>query len=485
MPRMRRRCLATIRLCVALAAIGAAFVARSAENSASRPPNFVLIFCDDLGYADVGCFGARNIRTPNIDRLARQGIRFTDFYVAQPVCSASRAGLLTGCYPNRVGISGALDHRSRIGLNPEEQTLAEVLKSRGYATAIIGKWHLGHHAPFLPTRHGFDQWFGLPYSNDMWPFHPEAKGVYPPLPLYENETVIDPEVLPEELDTLTARYTERAVRFIEEHGDKPFFLYFAHSMPHVPLHVSKEFRGRSSAGLYGDVIEEIDASVGAILRALRRQRLDRNTLVIFTSDNGPWLSYGDHGGSANPLREGKGTCWEGGIRVPFIARWPGVIPRGAVCREPAMTLDLLPTFARLAGAEVPGNIDGRDIRPLLLDEPDARSPHEALWFYHNRNELQALRAGPWKLVLPHRYRTLGDQPAATGGIPNKYRQVQSGLELYHLEKDPGETTDLASMHPEEVQRLLVLVEKARADLGDALTQRAPAGAREPGRVPAP
>lgn len=450
-----------------------------------RPPNVVLIFCDDLGYADVGCFGAPpSLRTPNIDRLAREGMRFTDFYVAQAVCSASRAALLTGCYPNRVGIAGALDHRSRIGLNPDETTLAEVLKPRGYATAIVGKWHLGHHPKFLPTRQGFDEWFGLPYSNDMWPFHPEAPpGSYPNLPLHDGERIVDPAVSPAGQSALTARYTARAVDFIERHANQPFFLYYAHSMPHVPLHAGDAFRGRSDQGLFGDVIEEIDHSVGAILDTLQRLHLDPHTLVVFTSDNGPWLSYGDHAGTSGPFREGKGTSWEGGIRVPFVARWPGRIPAGRTCRAPAMTIDLLPTFARLADAPLPERrIDGLDLWPWLSGRGSARGPHESLWSYYHQNELQAVRSGRWKLVLPHAYRTLAGGPPGSAGRPAKYSQARAGLELYDLQADPGESRNIAELYPRVVARLQRHAEAARADLGDALTQRPATGARPPGRL---
>lgn len=456
----------------------------AAPERSSRPPNIIVIFADDLAYADIEPFGAKSTRTPNLNRLARQGVRFTDFYVAQPVCSASRAALLTGCYPNRIGIRGALGPSSQIGINSAEMTLAEVVKQKNYATGIVGKWHLGHHPPFLPTRHGFDQYFGLPYSNDMWPHHPEAKpGSYPPLPLIEQDHVLDPEISPEEQIQLTTQYTERAVGFIDQNAAKPFFLYVAHAMPHVPLFVSNKFRGKSRSGLHGDVIMEIDWSVGQILDALTRHKLDENTLVIFTSDNGPWLSYGDHAGSAGPLREGKGTCWEGGVRVPFIARWKGTIPARSVCREPAMTIDLLPTIARLIGAQLPQHpIDGRDIWPLLISQPGAKSPHPALFFYYNSNDLQAIRSGPWKLILPHTYRTLVGVPKATGGVPAKYQSAQAALELYNVKKDPGEKHDLAQRHPNIVQRLLQFAESARADLGDDLTKRSPSRARPPGKL---
>lgn len=443
-------------------------------------PNVVIVFCDDLGYADLGCFGSKRIRTPNLDRLARQGMRFTDFYTAQPVCSAARAALLTGCYPNRIGIAGALDHRARHGLHPDEQTIAELLRTRGYATGMVGKWHLGHRPLFLPTRHGFDMWYGLPYSNDMWPYHPEAKaGTYPPLPLFDGERIVDPEMTPEDQNQLTTQYTRRAVDFIQANRDRPFFLYVAHSMPHVPLHVSAARRNSSQAGLYGDVLSEIDSSVGEIMETLDRLALSRQTLLIFTSDNGPWLSYGPHAGSAGPLREGKGTTWEGGIRVPMIARWPGRIPSGTECREPAMTLDLLPTLARLTGAPLPSRpIDGLDITALLLGVPGATSPHRALWFYYHRNDLEAVRSGPWKLILPHSYATLDPSaPPARDGVPTKYTRAKTALELYNLADDPGESRDVASRHPDVVARMLSLAEEARADLGDGLTQREPTRAR--------
>lgn len=462
-----------------------ALASQADADQPGRRPNVVIVFADDLGYGDLGCFGARNWQTPHLDRVAREGIRFTSFYTAQPVCSASRAALLTGCYPNRLGIHGALSPGSRHGIHADETTLAEVLKQRGYATACIGKWHLGHHPPFLPTRHGFDAYFGLPYSNDMWPHHPERRNnPFPPLPLFEGERIIDADVTAEDQAKLTGWYTERAVQFIERNKDRPFFLYLAHSMPHVPLFVGERFRGSSKSGLYGDVIQEIDASVGALLVTLARCGVDRQTLILFTSDNGPWLSYGNHAGSAGPLREGKGTVWEGGVRVPFVARWPERIRAGSICTEPAMTIDLLPTIARLCDAPLPNRaLDGKDITPMLLGDPTARSPHEAYYFYYGINELQAIRAGRWKLVLPHTYRTMQGQPPGRDGTPGKYRQVKlETAQLYDLENDLGETTDLAEKHPDIVQKLMVYVEAAREDLGDALTQRQGKNVRQPGRV---
>ncbi len=457
----------------------------AANGSAASPPNIVVIFADDLGYADVGCFGGDGpSHTPHIDRLAREGIRFTQFYTAQPVCSASRAALLTGCYANRIGIHGALGPGARHGIHDDETTLAEIVKQKGYATAAVGKWHLGHHPQFLPTRHGFDEYFGLPYSNDMWPHHPEAKaGTYPALPLIENDRVIDPEITPDEQSTLTTRYTERAVRFIERNHDRPFFLYVAHSMPHVPLFVSDKFAGRSPRGTYDDVLMEVDWSVGEILAALERHKIDANTLVIFTSDNGPWLSYGNHAGSAGPLREGKGTVFEGGVRVPFVARWPAKIPAAQTQSEPAMTIDLVPTVARLIGARLPEHpIDGLDIWPLLAGLPGATNPHAAYFFYYSQGELHAMRSGRWKLLLPHTARSMAGQPPGKDGRPGKYKPLPVGLELYDLQSDPSETTDVAARYPDVVGRLQTMADAARADLGDALTKRRGSGTRPSGRL---
>ncbi len=456
------------------------------EAAPKKAPNIVLIFTDDQGYGDLGCFGAKGFLTPNIDALARDGIRFTDFHVSQPVCSASRASLLTGCYANRIGIHGALGPNARHGIHANETTLPELLKAKGYATGMVGKWHLGHHPQFLPTRHGFDSYFGLPYSNDMWPYHPEAKaGTYPKLPLFENEKILLADVKAEDQAKLTTQYTERAVKFIEQNKAKPFFLYVAHSMPHVPLFVGERFKGKSQQGLYGDVIQELDWSVGEILKALDSHQLAGNTLVIFTTDNGPWLSYGNHGGTAGKLREGKGTVWEGGVRVPFVARWPGTIPANAECRIPAMTIDLLPTVAKLVGAELPKQaIDGKDIGPLLRNEAEARSPHEAYFHYYNTGELQAVRSGKWKLMLPHTYRTMDGQDPGKDGTPGRYRQVKIELpELYDLDADLGETKNLAAANPEEVKRLMGFAERSREELGDSLTKRVGKGVREPGRLP--
>ncbi len=446
-----------------------------------RLPNVVIVFLDDAGYADVGVFGARGFKTPNLDRLAHGGRRFTSFYVAQPVCTASRAALLTGCYPNRIGLPGAIDHSSRIGISSNEVTIAQMLKQKNYATAVFGKWHLGWQPEFSPLRHGFDEFYGLPYSNDMWPNHPEArKGTYPDLPLFDGENIV---ALNPDQSRLSTAYTERAVQFIERNRERPFFLYLAHSMPHVPLFVSDKFKGKARSGLYGDVMEELDWSVGEIIAALQRNKLDRDTFFVFTSDNGPWLSYGNHSGSPGRLREGKGTVWEGGVRVPCIMSWPGRIPARTVTAEPAMTIDLLPTIAYLTGAELPlHKIDGINIWPLIAGERGAKSPQEAYFFYYNANDLLAVRQGRWKLYVPQEYRSLNGRPGGTNGIPSKYVMLKTDLALYDLEKDVGENKNVAAKHPEVVTRLQALLEKERAELGDNLTGVKGTGRREPGRV---
>lgn len=449
---------------------------------AERLPNFVIIFIDDMGYADIGPFGAKGYTTPNLDRLAKEGRRFTDFYVPQAVCSASRAGMVTGCYNVRVGIQGALTHTANYGLSAGEMTLADVVKQKGYATACFGKWHLGHHPKFLPTSHGFDEYLGLPYSNDMWPLHPTAGKNFPDLPLIEGTRVVDANVTDEDQNQLTTRYTERAVRFIEKNKDRPFLIYLPHSMVHVPLHVSDKFRGKSPRGLFGDVVMEIDWSVGQIVDALRKVKLDKDTLVLFTADNGPWLSYGDHAGSAGPLREGKGTMFDGGCREPTVMWWPGKIPAGTVCKTPAMTIDILPTIAHLAGARLPEHpIDGKNIWPLVAGQPGAQSPHEAYYFYWGKH-LEAVRMGRWKLHFPHAYRTLGGRPGGTGGLPVPYQQAKIGLALFDLEKDPGETTDVLSQHPDVVAKIKKLADGVRAELGDSATKQKGSGVRDPGRL---
>ena len=471
---------------------------RTAERETPAWPNIVLIVADDLGYSDIGCFGARGFKTPNLDRMARQGMRLTSFYAAQAVCTASRAALMTGCYPNRIGLFGALNHTSNTGIHADELLLPELYKQQGYATAAFGKWHLGHRPQFSPTRHGFDEFFGIPYSNDNGPLHPVIRDI-PGLPLIDGEQTVE---LDPDQSQFTRRLTERSVSFIERNKAKPFFLYVPHIMPHVPIFASEAFRGRSRGGLYGDVVEELDWSVGEILSALEEHGLTERTLVIFTSDNGPFLSYGDHAGSARPLREGKLTAFEGGVRVPCIARWPGEIPAGSRCNELATMMDLLPTVAHLIGGELSMNkIDGRNIWPLL-STPDAKSPHEAFYYYAG-DELHAVRSGAWKLHFPHPYLTVAAEPGRNGkpsdfgklkpasiklsgleGIASRhgYRVEQTKLELYNLDSDIGETKKVATEHPEVVRQLQTLAERARQDLGDSLTGRKGKNLRPAGRV---
>jgi arylsulfatase A len=411
------------------AGVGAAALPKvaAAETGSRRPPNIVVIFADDLGYGDLGCYGAEQIKTPRLDAMAAEGMRFTDFYVCSPVCSPSRAGLLTGRHPVRMGIGGVFFPASRNGMDTEEITMADVLGRQGYATACIGKWHLGHLPEYLPTRRGFDEYFGIPYSNDM---DIEERGM-PPIPLMRGEEVIEQPV---DQTTLTTRYTEEAIRFIEANRERPFFLYLPHTMPHVPLYVSERFAGRSEAGLYGDVIEEMDWSTGAILDALKENGLDDNTLVIFTSDNGPWLTYGDHGGSSGPLRMGKGSTFDGGVRVPCIARWPGRIEPGAVERTPAWTVDFLPSFAALAGAALQKDrvYDGHDIVPLL--EGSGSVPERDLIF-HEGTRITAIRRGRWKYKREYNSRIYGEP-------------VEHPALLFNLEEDIGETDNLIEQHPD-------------------------------------
>lgn len=465
---VRRRATCGLGLAILAACLGARLA--SADTPTTDTPNVILILADDLGFGDLGCYGASDIRTPHLDRLAQEGLRFTDFYVSQPVCTASRASLLTGCYAQRVGLAGALNHSSTQGIADSDWLLSEMFRERGYATAIYGKWHLGHLPQYNPTRHGFDHFVGIPYSNDNSRYHPVVRDI-PPLPLLENERVIEED--PDQ-SQFTRRFTELAVAFIEQHRERPFFLYVPHVMPHVPIFATPEFRGRSRRGLYGDVVEELDWSLGQIIAAVDRLQLGQRTLILFASDNGPFLSYGDHAGSAGPLREGKLTTFEGGVRVPCIARWTGVIPAGRECREVAATIDLLPTLTRWIGGKMPQRrVDGRDIGPLLRGEPEARSPHAEYLFFEG-TELQALRAGRWKLHLPHPYLTVAGPPGRDGK-PANFGQLkpasiaQSGirgiasrhgyevsdlpLSLYDLESDPGERTNVAADHPDIVKQL--------------------------------
>ncbi|NNE91064.1 MAG: sulfatase [Verrucomicrobiales bacterium] len=469
-----------IRLFAALALIPFSVVGQQND----RPPNVVIIFTDDQGYEDVGVFGAKGFETPHLDQMAAEGRKFTRWYAAQPVCSASRTGLLTGCYPNRIGIHGALGPGSRHGIATSEMTLAEMFKQKEYATAIFGKWHLGDHEKFLPLQHGFDEYFGIPYSNDMWPLHPTAGDRFPHLPIFDgNDRLRIADAHDQRM--LTTWLTTKAVDFINRNKNNPFFLYVPHPQPHVPLYVSDRFAGKTERGIYGDVIAEIDWSVGEILNAIKTNGLDENTFVMFTSDNGPWLSYGTHGGSALPLREGKGTAWEGGVREPCIMRWPGKIPAGTETNTPGMNIDLLPTFAKVIDAELPDHtIDGKDIWPIISGEKGAENPHEdGYWFYYKQNELHAVTRGKWKLYVPHGYRTMAGNPGGTDGTPNPYSAGKvEKPELYDLENDISETKNVATENPDVVLTMRAMAMKARADLGDKLTKVDATGSREPGRL---
>ena len=454
--------------------------------ASARIPNFIIIFCDDMGYADIGPFGAQGYRTPHLGRMAREGMKFTDFYVGRSFCSPSRAALMTGCIPTRVGIGGNFGPKSTTGLNPDEMTIAEVLKQRGYATACFGKWHLGHLPSFLPPKQGFDEYFGIPYSNDMWPFHPNVRHLpmeervkrWPHLPLYEGTKVINAQVMPEDQVHLTTRLFERAVKFIDEHKDKPFFIYLPSPQPHVPLFVSEKYKDKTERGLFGDVIGEIDWGVGQIIDALKRNAIDENTCVVFSSDNGPWLAYGDHAGSAKPLREGKGTNFEGGFRVPCLVRWPDRIPAGRVCHEIAGTIDLLPTFARLVGAPLPSKpIDGKDISDLMFGKRGAKTPHDVFYHYDGGNRLMALRSGKWKLMFAQSYNS---PIPGKGGIPGKGQRKNIELSLFDLKSDIGETRNVADKYPEVVERLKGYAEQMRNDLGHG--KEAGPGRRPIGRV---
>lgn len=416
----------------------------SVKKDQDNLTNIIIIFADDLGYGDMSCYGNPTLRTPNLDRMAAEGAKFTQFYVASPVCTPSRAALLTGCYPKRVGLhEHVLFPYSRKGINPDELTIAEMLKEKGYTTACIGKWHLGHQEKFLPLQHGFDHYFGLPFSNDMSKKEQAKRGndkyKYELPVIRGNDTIeLDPDQ-----SLLTKRLTEDALRFIRENKDNPFFLYFPHPMPHIPIYASADFKGKSPRGLYGDTVEEIDWSVGEILKVLRKYKIDTQTLVIFTSDNGPWLPFKTHGGSAGPLRGGKGTTFEGGMREPCILWWPGHIPPGTICTEITSTMDILPTIAHIVGYDLPEGlkIDGEDIHDLLENPELKKFDNREFYYYSQMGEIEAIRQGPWKLF--------------------KKGEI---IELYNIEEDISEKYDLASEYPDLVKKLIDELKKFDEEL---------------------
>ena len=432
----------------------------------NNSPNIVFILADDLGYGDLSSYGSETIETINIDKLAENGVKLTSYYAAQPVCSASRAAILTGVYPNRIGIYNAFGPTSDSGISHNEYTLAEMLKDNGYKTGIFGKWHLGSKKEFFPTNHGFDEFYGILYSNDMWRWHPEYPEGYPQdLLLYRNENALK-EIIDQ--SNLTKDITSESINFIEKNKDRPFFLYIAHPQPHVPLFVSKDFENITGNGLYADVITEIDYSVGRILDKLEESGLTENTIVVFTSDNGPWLSYGNHSGSSGIYREGKGTTWEGGVRVPSIIKFPNGLKPNEI-DEPLMAIDWMPTFAGITDSKLSKyKIDGKDIWPLLSGR-ESKSPHEKLYFYYRVNELHSIRMNNWKIQFSRTYRSLNGKEGGKDGIPVKYdMNLLEKNELYNLKNDPKEIDNVYDQFPEIVKKMEKLADEARFDLGDNL-----------------
>ena len=447
-----------------------------AAGTAAEPTNIVIINLDDSGYGDFSCNGAYGYRTPNIDLMAAQGMRFTHFLAAQPISGASRAGLLTGCYPNRIGFFGAPGPDCWFGIHPDETTIAELVKQKGYATAVFGKWHVGDAYRFLPLQNGFDEYYGLPYSNDMWNRDPQTHE--PRQPLYDGNEIVEFNT---DQSRLTTSYTERSVEFIRKNRRRPFLLYLAHSMPHVPLAVSDKFKGRSEQGLYGDVMMELDWSVGEILKTLREEKIERNTLVILTSDNGPWISYGNHAGSTGGLREAKMSTFDGGNRVPCIMYWKGRIAPGTICNRLASNIDLFPTVAELTGAPLPERkIDGVSLVPLLDGEAGS-NPREWFVYYYNRNDLEAVTDGRYKLVFPHRYKTSEGSVPGMDGKAGKFGNAElTEPELYDLRRDPGERYNVIAQHPGVRKKLEQIAERMRGDLGDGLRNVPPTNARPAG-----
>lgn len=440
-------------------------------------PNVIIILMDDMGYGDTEPYGMTGIATPNFNRLCREGTRFTHYNAGQPICTASRAALLTGCYPNRVGMSGALLPGSKIALDPKEETLPLLLKKAGYRTAMLGKWHLGNKPPYWPTHYGFDSFYGLPYSHDIWPRDKDGNLItdtknirsgWPELTMIEGDKVVDTIKTHTQQEQFTTLFTEKAVAYIKSNKSKPFFLYLAQPMPHVPLAVSDKFKGKSELGLFGDVILELDWSLGQIMKALDETGLTKNTILVVASDNGPWLNFGNHAGSSGGFREGKATTFEGGTRVPLIMRWPGKIEAGGVNSHLMTNMDLLPTLAAATGTGLPVNrIDGLNFLPSLK-AGNGTGPRETFYYYFNKNSLEGVRYKNWKLVLPHSastYSAIHGKDGNGGSILK--RDVPMGL--YDLAHDPGEVYDVQQLYPEMLQQLLKIADEAREDLGDDLT----------------
>jgi arylsulfatase len=459
-----------------------------AQSKQISKPNVILVNIDDMGYGDTEPYGMTGISTPNFNRLAKEGMRLTNFDAAQAVCTASRAALLTGCYPNRLGMAGALAPWAKIALNPQEETIAALLKKHGYKTAMLGKWHLGSKPPYFPTHYGFDSFYGIPYSHDMWPVDYDGKPVtdtsnrlakYPPLPIIEGDSVVAINATLDDQAKLTGTLTQKAVTFITSNKNHPFFLYLAHPMPHVPLAASGQFKGKSEAGIFGDVIMELDWSIGEIMNTLDKQGLSANTVLIVTSDNGPWRNFGNNAGSSGGFREGKGTAWDGGVRVPCLIRWPGKVEGGSVNSHLLTNMDILPTIVNITGAPSPKNkIDGLSFMPLLRGKA-ATGPREVFYYYYDQNNLKAVRYKNWKLVLPHKSRSYLLDAQGKGGHPGKTTDVPVNSALYNLTHDPGEVYDVQKLYPEVVEKVMVFVEQARNDLGDDLTNRKGKNVRAP------
>ncbi|SFH00562.1 sulfatase family protein [Pedobacter insulae] len=455
----------------------------------NKHPNVIIINMDDMGYADIEPYGMTGIATPNFNKAAEQGMRFTHFNAVQAVCSPSRAGLLTGCYPNRLGLAHAFSPTTKIALNPSEETIASLLKNAGYKTAMLGKWHLGAQPPFLPLNYGFDSFYGIPYSHDYWPVNYDGKPVeegnpkakHPPLPIYEGDKIVATNTTLDDQAALTGVLTRKAVDFIENNKKQPFFLYLAHPMPHVPLAASKKFKGKSDIGLFGDVIMELDWSIGEIMNTLDKHNLSEHTILIITSDNGPWIRFGNHAGSTGGLREGKGTAWDGGTRVPFIVRWPGKIKAGSVNSRLMTNLDILPTVASFTHSKLPKNrIDGLNFADLLLGNSTA-AVREVFYYYYDANNLKAVRYKNWKLVLPSNSQTYAGT-LGKDGVPGSSQFLPVKMALYNLAHDPGEIYDVQTLYPEMVEKIMQYVEEARADLGDELTKRKGANVREAAQI---
>ncbi|WP_339814430.1 sulfatase [uncultured Imperialibacter sp.] len=461
----------------------------SAFPQNSTKPNVVIIYFDDMGYGDVEPYGMTGIPTPNFNKLAAEGLRFTNFNVAQAVCTASRAALLTGTYSNRIGMAGALiPGYTKTALNPNEETIATVLKGNGYVTGMLGKWHLGNEAPYFPLQYGFDSFYGLPYSHDIWPVDYDGspitdstnwRGRWPQLPVIEGNEQVGTVTTLEQQSMWTTSLTDRAVSFIEKNKKSPFLLYLAHPLPHVPLAVSTKFKGKSELGTFGDVIMELDWSLGEVMKALERSGVDKNTLLIVMSDNGPWAHFGNHAGSSGGFREGKSTAFEGGTRVPCMVRWPGKIQGGYVTGELMTNMDILPTICAITDAPLPANkIDGINFAPFWLGQVN-KSPRDIFYYYFDKNSLKAIRYKHWKLVLPHQSNSYESGSLGKDRIPGQGTQIKVSQGLYDLSHDPGERYDVQELYPQVVAEIMKYVELAREDLGDDLTGREGKNIRHP------